>query len=503
VIHVDTQPFSGGHSVKPAGCLRVRPAVGRTEWPEKRAHTSVMAQPRQLFPEPPESSGSRNPCEPETTPATEVVPAIHLPAPREFDALLTETVQQALLTTRATGAAIALREGAEMVCRATTGGHAPDLGDQLDTKSGLSGACVQSGRVQICSDTELDPRVNVEACRSLGVRSILVAPLLQHDTLVGVMELFSPVVRSFGERDIQTLEACARRILEAMENAKDFRGSGSAREPSLEGARGEGLSHSTEQPRVSETASIVDPLPVFEPPPSLLSESVNPVEPPQRRDFVNTVLTGLVIGLAILFGSLLGSQIARHSASRSPLRATIAAPNDQLPLAATPAPEAAPADSPPVEGTQPAHAGMVHPARKVEGTGEGGLVVYQNDRVVFQLPPAPAAADKDKNREASNGPSSANGPVRLSPEVAGKLLASRVEPQYPPEAVAARIQGTVGIRLTVDRTGVVQRARVFSGPPELAQAAVDAVKQWSFKPYSPAGSPTDFETTATIDFRLP
>jgi protein TonB len=69
--------------------------------------------------------------------------------------------------------------------------------------------------------------------------------------------------------------------------------------------------------------------------------------------------------------------------------------------------------------------------------------------------------------------------------------------------LAAHIQGTVGIRLTVDRAGTVQRARVFSGPPELAQAAVDAVKQWRFRPYVSNGAAEDFQTTASIAFRLP
>src|SRR5579871_248352 len=140
-------------------------------------------------------------------------------APEGFGALLSEIVQQCRYTTRASGAAIAMAAGDAMVCRATTGGHAPDLAVKLDTQSGLSGACVRSGKVQICDDTELDPRVDVAACRALGVRSILVVPLLREARLLGVMELFSPVVKAFGERDVQTMDAYAQRILDALRDS--------------------------------------------------------------------------------------------------------------------------------------------------------------------------------------------------------------------------------------------------------------------------------------------
>ena len=438
-----------------------------------------MPQFRQSVPESPEPSeaqrarGAQGP--PAKAASVEKVPAEAIPASAEFDALLTEITQQALLTTRATGAAIALVQGTEMICRATTGGHAPDLGVRLDTTTGLSGACVQSRRVQICSDTEVDPRVDVEACRALGVRSILVAPLLRQETLLGVMELFSPVVRSFGERDIQTLDASAHRILEAMEK-----------------------SNSDHQvPKISQNCGVqvADPLPSF------LAERTADIESRRRPDFVTTFLTGLVIGLAILFGSLLGMRIARQKANQAAMRAGSTAAASQVQMISPGENSAGPsaADKP----NSPSRSGLVQPVKKAEAANDraGGLIVYQNDRVVFALPPSTAQPEKKAvppNTEQDNA-----GPARLSSEEAGQLLKSRVEPIYPSEALAAHIQGTVGIRLTVDRAGTVQRARVFSGPPELAQAAVDAVKQWRFRPYVSNGAAEDFQTTASIAFRLP
>src|SRR5437660_1090872 len=108
-----------------------------------------------------------------------------------LDVILNEIVEQARLATVASSAAIALMRGENMVCRATTGTNAPELGVRLDTGAGLSSACIETKGVQICRDTEADERVEVEACRRIGVRSILVLPLLDQDKLIGIFDILS------------------------------------------------------------------------------------------------------------------------------------------------------------------------------------------------------------------------------------------------------------------------------------------------------------------------
>src|SRR5215471_10526509 len=76
-----------------------------------------------------------------------------------LDLALNELVAAAAEATHAGAAAVALARGDEMVCRATTGDHAPDLGIPIDTRTGLSGACVRSRSPQNCRDTESDERV--------------------------------------------------------------------------------------------------------------------------------------------------------------------------------------------------------------------------------------------------------------------------------------------------------------------------------------------------------
>ena len=85
--------------------------------------------------------------------------------------------EKAQALTGATGAAIALRRGNEIICRARTGRTAPDVGVRLQTDSGLSAECVRTGEVMLCNDAESNPRVDWATCRRMGVRSILAAPL--------------------------------------------------------------------------------------------------------------------------------------------------------------------------------------------------------------------------------------------------------------------------------------------------------------------------------------
>src|SRR3984885_12745269 len=147
-----------------------------------------------------------------------------LSADLALDLVLNEIVEHARLATGATAAAIALARGDEIVCRATTGSNAPDLGMKLNVHSGLSGACVQSKKWQRCDDTETDSRVDAEVCRSLGVRSILVFPVVRDDELLGVFEIFSPRPNAFSDREIQTLEALSLSIVNNVNRADDVLG---------------------------------------------------------------------------------------------------------------------------------------------------------------------------------------------------------------------------------------------------------------------------------------
>jgi putative methionine-R-sulfoxide reductase with GAF domain len=114
--------------------------------------------------------------------------------------------EKAQTLTGATGAAIALRQGDEIICRARAGRTAPDLGVRLQTDRGISAECVRTGEVLICNDAESNPRVDVATCRRLGVRSILVAPLRHFRRTLGVFEVLSSRAQAFDNNDAATMQ---------------------------------------------------------------------------------------------------------------------------------------------------------------------------------------------------------------------------------------------------------------------------------------------------------
>ena len=135
--------------------------------------------------------------------------------PLGLEKLLGPVLERALVATRATGAAIALSAGKEMVCLAARG-TAPDLGMRLDRRFGFSGMCVRKGQSLFCDDTETDSRVDQAACQRLGTRSMIAVPLLDSGKTVGLLEVFSGTPHAFEENDIRYLDLLAKVTVEAM-----------------------------------------------------------------------------------------------------------------------------------------------------------------------------------------------------------------------------------------------------------------------------------------------
>lgn len=127
--------------------------------------------------------------------------------------------QRTQLLTGATGAVVELAEGDEMVYRAAAGITESQLGLRLKRSSSLSGRCVAEREILRCDDSENDDRVDREACRKVGLRSMLVVPLNHLDDTVGVLKVVSPDVGAFSEADVQTLGLMAELIAAAMFHA--------------------------------------------------------------------------------------------------------------------------------------------------------------------------------------------------------------------------------------------------------------------------------------------
>ncbi|MFZ1169423.1 MAG: TonB family protein [Candidatus Sulfotelmatobacter sp.] len=431
--------------------------------------------------------------------------------------VLNEIVEQACLATGASGAAIVLERGGEWVCRASTGRSAPQLGARLDTASGLSGACVKTRTVQRCDDTENDPGADIEACRILGIRSVIILPMLRNGELVGVFEAFSTSPSEFGERDERTMEALSRRVLNNLERASGAVSGGemSAAESSKstrEIADSTAVFAAASSER-SDRSSDGKQDPADQPSPQV------PIEAASRRgvNFMTLALGAAVLGYAVLLTVLVAHRLGwRRSAPRGHAAAAISAP----------VAGAAETAGSPASGNQIAQAGTTRssavPAVSTPRATDtfpppGGLLVFENGKEIFRMKPSvPQGAMTDRGRTNPAAVTTAPetgvqrasaiepaGVLELAPDVAEAGLLHRVEPDYPEAARQQGIQGAVVLSVRIAQDGGVQSATLVSGPALLAQAASDAVKQWRFKPRLVSGRPAEMQTKITLEFRLP
>lgn len=131
-------------------------------------------------------------------------------------------VESAQEITNATGAVVELADGDQMVYRATSGSAAPHLGLRIPIRGSLSGLCIQTGVALRCDDAELDDRVDRDACRRVGLRSMLVVPLQRLGETVGVLKVLSTQPNALSEGDTQVLQLLAGFIASALHNAETY-----------------------------------------------------------------------------------------------------------------------------------------------------------------------------------------------------------------------------------------------------------------------------------------
>jgi TonB family protein len=475
--------------------------------------------------------------------------------PRDLalDLVLNELVVRAADATHATAAALALLRGDEIVCRAATGLHAPELGTPLDTDDGLTGACVRTRTPQLCIDTESDPRVDSALSRRLGIRSVLMVPLFDREAkstdgkplLTGVLEVFSPLPNIFSHQSQVLLgdfgDECERicRVAaqlkthppsdvvdldeEAITSEED---AAEANEVSGAIAGNLAIGHEGESDSPAVIEDGISRLPEAEliAEPALDGEVVSAkAAAHQPYEIWTLVLGGLVIVAAAGFSFMIGSRIGWLRPPATPLAAAArAAPegdSGQAVEGASPSGHkegAKSAVSKSGPGTRSASA-----RENPTGSSTDDLVVYDKDKVIFRMGPTAAggqgaaiAASGSKPPEKSspeislpvkarNGSGGVPHSVWLAPSQAETRLLTRVEPQYPADALAAHRSGEVTLEVHVAEDGTVSSVRTLSGDPLLANAAAEAVRGWRYEPYRANNQPAKFQTDVTLTFTLP
>jgi protein TonB len=139
--------------------------------------------------------------------------------------------------------------------------------------------------------------------------------------------------------------------------------------------------------------------------------------------------------------------------------------------------------TPPPPVVDPSTLGISHGTGDPHGHGTVMDAIAGN-RLVLPPPPPPAAHRP-----------------RISRMMEGNLI-ERVEPQYPPLAIQAHIQGRVLLRAVISRAGMIECLQLVSGHPWLTQAAIEAVSRWRYQPYLLNGELVEVETEVTVDFHF-
>ena len=106
------------------------------------------------------------------------------------------------------------------------------------------------------------------------------------------------------------------------------------------------------------------------------------------------------------------------------------------------------------------------------------------------------------DQKGSSGKASNSIPTSVPAQEMQNNLITKVPPVYPPEAKAAKIQGKVILDAVIGVDGHVENLKALSGPKELQQSALDAVRQWVYKPYTVNGNPVEVTTTINVIYSL-
>ena len=415
-----------------------------------------------------------------------------------LEIVLNEIVEQACLATGATGAAIILERDGEMVCRASSGANAPELGSRLGGDAGLTAECIRTRQVQRCEDALTDARADAEASRSLGVRSVVVLPLLRNDQLAGLLEVFSARAGAFDQRDEIRLEALAARVLKNLEFAREASSVSTAASPGAEVDDSEKVlpavaaSELEDSRKESATVNIED---------EMAAESFGPRS---GVDVVTYALGAAVVACAVLLATLVG---VRMSSRKMAAGQGTAPPNPAAVAPGGAAQGGAAQVASALGGSAVAPSAAVDAANstasvagKKDATSDkvapaGSLLVYEDGKEIFRMMPGDAAGVQ--KREGGVQRASA-----VDPAGEDRLL-YRVEPEYPEAARRQGMQGAVALDVRIGRDGAVQEVKVVSGERLLADAAIAAVKQWKFKPRLLQGQAAEMESRVTLYFRMP
>jgi PAS domain S-box-containing protein len=145
-----------------------------------------------------------------------------LAAITDLDKVMSLVVDRVPEVTSGSGAVLEIVDGDQLEYRAASGIAKPYIGLRLTREGSLSGLAVKEKSVMRCDDAQLDPRVDATACFAIGIRSMIIAPLLEGDVAVGALKSYSSQAKAFDDLDIYALQLLAGMASGALTQARTF-----------------------------------------------------------------------------------------------------------------------------------------------------------------------------------------------------------------------------------------------------------------------------------------
>jgi len=418
--------------------------------------------------------------------------------PLSTDAMLNALADASRVLSGADGTAIASRKEGIIVCRARSGDMAPDLGAPLNSDSGISGECLRTASIQICADAETDARVDSDACRTLGIRSVAVVPLRGRTGMFGVLEAFSARTNAFNNEQIDALRSLAEIAETAYERERK------AANPAL--------------PTPAPLRPALFPAPARVEPDAEQNGEQDQDSERWSIKVYGWIACATITLLAITWTVRMswrhaGAEIAASAATRQPVASTTSAPNVE-PFATT-------KPDPSIRS----HQGERVPKSPVENSADtdidrspktSALSIREEPagtkrspaNTFESAPPPPVQIAVNNVREELPKLGAESEPLprfggSVSQGIVPAALVERVDPPYPLEARSHGISGDVILDATVAEDGSVHKVTVVSGPGILANAAIIAVRKWRFSPAMLNGKPLEVQKRITIAFKMP
>ena len=415
-----------------------------------------------------------------------------------LEAIADAVADAARILSGADGTALGLETRGTIVCRACSGNIAPPLGSPINTESGISGECLRTVAMLVCHDAMIDPRVDTEVCRSLGIRSVAAIPVRGSMGATGILEAFAARPNAFDGDALRSLRELA--LIAETAYMREARGHGLVAKP---------------------VPAIASPT-IYSTPPLATEEILEGLSEPSKRRllFVGGGALLLLLAVAVAWWSwhvpadegTIGAQSVRAAEPAHSLPALDATPKPgpgvptvrsdrSRPQIVQNAAELKPIEVRPDDApsspttTSPTTESTPAPAPKTD-----------SEPTVLEPPPVElkASVNSEELAQLTSIPTQlpSAGP-RVSEGVVEPTLIHKVAPSYPMQARTERIYGKVVLSATIGADGSVGEIKVVSGSPVLAEAAKVAVRQWRYRPATLNGSPIVIQKEILFLFTLP